>query len=97
MAYGESKTGKTVWAKNITGNPAEVFYVNCAKCPEPDLRGLKAHHKVILLDEASAKMVIAQKLLIQGPPDWVSLGCSTTNCHAYQIFVSGMQFLIDRA
>ncbi len=25
VAYGKSKTGKTVWAKNITGNPAEVY------------------------------------------------------------------------
>ena len=94
VATGGSCTGKTVWAKHITGNTAEVFYVNCASCPEPDLRLLKAHHKVILLDEASPAMILSQKLLIQGPPDFVSLGCSTTNCHAYQVFVSGIQFVI---
>ena len=94
VANGGSCTGKTVWAKHITGNPDEVYYVNCASCPEPDLRLLKAGHKVILLDEASPSMVLKQKLLIQGPPDFVSLGCSTTNCHAYQVFVSGIQFVI---
>ena len=25
VPYGKSKTGKTGWAKNITGNPAEVY------------------------------------------------------------------------
>ena len=91
---GASQTGKTVWAFNITGNQDEVFYVNCAQCPEPDLRGLRRHHKVVLLDEASPEMILNQKLLIQGPPDWVKLDCSTTNCHAYEVFVSGIQFVI---
>ena len=94
VAHGSSCTGKTMWAKHITGNTDEVYYVNCASCPEPDLRLLKAHHKVILLDEASPEMILCQKLLIQAPPDFVSLGCSTTNCHAYQVFVSGIQFVI---
>ena len=94
VSNGSSCTGKTVWAKHSTGNPDEVFYVNCASCPEPDLRKLKAGHKVILLDEASPAMILRQKLLIQAPPDFVSLGCSTTNCHAYQVFVSGIQFVI---
>ena len=94
VANGSSCTGKTVWAKHSTGNPDEVFYVNCASCPEPDLRKLKAGHKAILLDEASPAMILKQKLLIQAPPDFVSLGCSTTNCHAYQVFVSGIQFVI---
>jgi len=94
VVTGASQTGKTVWAKHITGNPQEVYYVNCAQCPEPDLRGLTINHKVVLLDEAAPSMILNQKLLVQGPPDWVGLGCSTTNCHAYKVFVSGMQFVI---
>ena len=94
VVTGASQTGKTVWAKHITGNPDEVFYVNCAQCPEPDLRGLTVKHKAVLLDEAAPKMILHQKLLIQGPPDWVALGCSTTNCHAYNVFESGIQFVI---
>ena len=35
---GPSGTGKTSYAKNITGNPQEVLEVNCAATPEPDLR-----------------------------------------------------------
>ncbi len=49
---------------------------------------------MVLLDEASPEMILNQKLLIQGPPDWVKLDCSTTNCHAYEVFVSGIQFVI---
>ena len=93
VANGSNCTSKTVLAKRITGNTDEVYYVNCASCPEPDLRLLKAHHKVILLDEASPEMVLKQKLLIQAP-DFVTLGCNTTNCHSYQVFVNGIQFLI---
>ena len=51
-------------------------------------------HKAVLLDEAAPTMILRQKLLIQGPPDWVALGCSTTNCHAYPVFVSGIQFVV---
>ncbi len=94
VVTGASQTGKTVWAFHITGNQEVVFYVNCAQCPEPDLREMRRHHKVVLLDEASPEMIINQKLLIQGPPDWVKLRCSTTHCHAYEVFVSGIQFVI---
>jgi hypothetical protein len=94
VVTGASQTGKTVWASHITGKTEEVFYVNCAQCPEPDLRGLTVAHKVVLLDEASPSMILGQKLLIQGPPEWVGLGCSTTNCHAYKVFVSGIQFVV---
>ena len=86
--------GKTVWAKHVTDNPEEILYVNCAGCPEPDLRLLRPHHKGVLFDEASPSMIFRQKLLIQAPPDWILLGCSTTNCHSYQVYVSGLMFII---
>ena len=77
VLQGSSCTGKTVWAKNVTGNLAEVLYVNCASCPEPNLRGITYRTKVILLDEASPAMLLNQKLLVQTGPEWVELGCST--------------------
>ena len=40
VVAGASQTGEKVWALNITGSQDEVFYVNCAQCPEPDLRPL---------------------------------------------------------
>ena len=69
--------------------------MNCAACPEPDLRELDPEiHKGILFDEASATMVLAQRRLFQAPPCWVDLGCSTTNCHKYQVFLSGMMLIV---
>ena len=69
--------------------------LNCANCPEPDLRGLLSlFHRFILMDEASPKMVIAQKKLFQCPATEVLLGCSTTNCHAYEVFVSGIGMIV---
>ena len=95
VVCGFSGTGKTVFCKNITGDPSECLEVNCANCPEPDLRAYDPFkHKAVLFDEASPAMVISQKKLFQCPPVPVSLGMSTTNCHAYSIFVSGCRFVI---
>ena len=92
---GPSGTGKTSYAKNITGNPAEVLEVNCAATPEPDLREFDSVvHKAILFDEASAAMVLSQRKLFQAPACLIDLGCSTTNCHKYQVFVSGVMMIV---
>ena len=92
---GKSQTGKSSWVFWLKKDPNKVFYVNCATCMEPDLRKFNwLKHKIILLDEASPEMVINQKLLMQGPPCLVKLGCSTTNCHAYDVFVSGIMLVI---
>ena len=47
-------------------------------------------HNGILFDEASCTMVLQQEKLFQAPPTPVRLGCSTTNCHAYDVFISGV-------
>ena len=95
VLVGRSGTGKTVWAKWVFGDEANVLEVNCASCPEPDLREFRPLlHKGILFDEASCKMVLQQKKLFQAPPTPVRLGCSTTNCHAYDVFVSGVGLMI---
>ena len=39
-------------------------------------------------------MVLQQKKLFQSPNADVQLGCSTTNCHAYSVFVSGVALII---
>ena len=92
---GASRTGKSSWAFWIFGDPKQVFYVNCAHCSEPDLRKFDRDvHKAILFDEATPKMVLNQRLLFQGPPCFIKLGTSTTNCHAYDVFVSGIRFII---
>ena len=92
---GKSRTGKSSWVFWCCNDPSKVFYVNCANCMEPDLRKFNwMQHKVILLDEASPQMVINQKLLMQCPPCLVKLGQSSTNCHAYDVFVSGIMMII---
>ena len=92
---GQSRTGKSSWAFWVFNDPKKVFYVNCAHCSEPDLRKFDWDvHKAILLDEASPQMVLDQRLLMQGPPCFVKLGMSTTNCHAYDAFTSGTRMII---
>ena len=92
---GPSGMGKTVFVKWLFGDPAKVFEVNCASTPEPDLRQFNpVVHEAILFDEASPQMVLDQRKLFQAPPCWVDLGCSTTNCHKYQVFVSGKKLII---
>ena len=39
-------------------------------------------------------MILAQKKLFQAPPVDVRLGCSATNCHAYDVFVSGVAMMV---
>ena len=95
VLQGPSGTGKTSFAKHITGDPSEVLEVNCSACPEPDLRDLDPDkHKAILFDEASPSMVLSQRRLFQAPPCFVDLGCSATNCHKYQVFVSGIMMMV---
>ena len=92
---GKSKTGKTFFTKWMMGNPDRVFETNCASCPEPEMRDFNAmYHQIVLFDEASPQMVIAQKKLFQAPPCFVELGCSTTNCHSYKVLVSGIRLVI---
>ena len=35
-----------------------------------------------------------QRKLFQAPPCWIDLGCSTTNCHKYRVFVSGVKLMV---
>eukprot|EP00969_Alexandrium_andersonii_P247524 10937656-Alexandrium_andersonii.AAC.1 len=39
-------------------------------------------------------MVLQQRKLFQAPSADIQLGCSTTNCHAYSVFVSGTMTVI---
>ena len=92
---GASGLGKTQYATSLVG-PGKALDLNCASCPEPDLRDFDpATHELILFDEASAKMVVAQKKLFQGPAVVVVLGCSGTNCHAYKVWVYGVRMVVS--
>lgn len=83
---GRSRTGKTYFVRNHTGNPADVYQMNCASGAEPDLREFNWFvHTTVLFDEAHPDMVLKQRLLFQSQPAMVRLGMSTTNCHSYEV------------
>ena len=95
MLEGKTKTAKTSWASTVLGDPKKVFYVNAASGNKPDLRKFDYfQHRIILYDEACPMMVTQQELLFQAPPVWVKLGQSTTSCHAYDVFTSGVMIII---
>ena len=95
VVNGPSGTGKTYFAKWLLGDPAKVFEVNCASTPEPDLRQFDPLlHDAILFDEAPPSLVSDQRKLFQAPPCWIDLGCSTTNCHKYHVYVSGVKMIV---
>ena len=74
--------------------PGCALELNCASCPEPDLRSYDTlQHKLIVFDEASPKMVLRQKIF-QCPDAEVQLGSSNTNCHSYSVWVHGCLFVI---
>ena len=76
--------------------PACYYGGQLRELPEPDLREFRPLLcKGILFDEASCRMVLQQKKLFQAPPSPVRLGCSTTtNSHAYDVFISGVALMI---
>jgi len=79
----------------LLNDPQVILEVNCASCPEPDLRDFRPLlHRGILFDQATAEMVLRQRKLFQAPAVDVRLGCSTRNCHAYDVFVSGVAMMI---
>lgn len=95
VIQGDSGLGKTVYAKNLLGDPALALEVNCANTPEPDLREFRATvHRLVLFDEASPQMVLRQRKLFQACASWVELGCSTTNCHAYKVWLHGVLLVV---
>ena len=91
---GPSCLGKTQFAMSLVG-PGKGLEVNCCACPEPDLRSFRAMtHELILFDEASPELVLKQKKLFQAPAVDVTLGASTTNCHAYTVWVHSVKMVI---
>ena len=90
VMVGDSMTAKTQRLKHAFGDPGLVLEINCANCPEPDIRAYNPlKHKGILYDEGSPSMVLAQKKLFQSQNALVVLGSSTTNCHSYSKWVHG--------
>ena len=92
---GESRMGKTRYAVNLFG-PARTLVVPCQGAKSPDLRNFKrAEHKSIVMDEADYKMVIGNKALFQAALEQVTLGQSTCNAYAYQVWLYGVPIIVS--
>ena len=85
---GPSKVGKTAFARSLCDPGLTTLEINCASGAEPDLRAYRlSKHGVLLFDEITADQVVSQRKVFQAQSAPVQMGCSATNCHAYDIFV----------
>ena len=92
---GPSGAGKTSWARFITGDLSRVLDVNTAATPEPGLRLYqRGVHQYIVGDEATPQMVPAEMKLFQSSAPTVQLGAIKGTASSWQVFVSGMRFIL---
>jgi len=93
---GESGLGKSDYAKSLS-TPGRTLDVNCASCEgEPPLRSYDpVFHEAILLDEASAELIVRNKKMMQGPPDPVELGSTQSNMFTYCVFVCRKKLIVS--
>ena len=92
---GPTSTGKTRFARSMADIDA-VYYCDCSsKDGIPDLRKFDfVKHKVIILDEISAKNAIAHKKLLQAGSDPCVMGMSPTMQHVYTVWAHCTKFVI---
>ena len=92
---GESNIGKSEYAKSLAKDPKKAKLVNCKRCPEPPISGLNSMNtEVLILDEATAKMVADNRKVMQACNDFVHLGCSATNVHSYLVFLHEVKIVV---
>ncbi len=91
---GESGLGKTIFARGIEGEE-HTLELNCCNSEEPDLRQYQERrHRAIIFDEASPRMVAAQRKLFQGPAVAVELSSTKTHMFAYKVWVWRTKMII---
>jgi len=91
---GPSCMGKTRFAKSFAA-PGRALYCDCSNSNPPDLRSFSVlNYDVVILDEMAAHDAIKYKKLLQASMDVCKLGCSPTQQHAYDVYVSGIRFVI---
>ena len=62
----------------------------------PDLRLFDAlRHDMVLFDEATAALVLANKKLFQAIASYVTLASSGTNCHAYRVWMWAKRLIVS--
>ena len=92
---GKSQTAKSSYAFWRLGDPSRVFHCPCANAEEPDLRNFNYFvHKLIVLDEADAELVIRKKDMMQASPWMIRVGTSRTNCNSYEVYLHNRMFVV---
>lgn len=92
---GPSMMGKTRFSMSLVPEGC-ALELNMASAPQPDLRSFVASvHTLILFDEAEPKQMLAQKKLFQAPACLVKLGCSPTNCDAYDVYLHRRMLVVS--
>ena len=92
---GKSQTAKSSYAFWRLGDPSKVCFCPCANAEEPDLRNFDYFaHKVIVLDEADAELIIRKKDMMQASPWMVRMGTSRTNCNSYEVYLHNVMLIV---
>ena len=92
---GPGQVGKTQYARSLSLSPEPFLEVVCMAATEPHLSGfVELVHDTILFDEASPMMAIRCKKLFQAGVGWVTLGQSSTNCHAYSLWPFRVKMIV---
>ena len=91
---GKSGLGKTEFVRSLCGT-ARTLELNCAGIVTVNLRDFKPlEHKLIMWDEASPDLVLANRKLFQCPPCWIDLGHSATATLVYKVWVNDALFVV---
>ena len=94
---GPSRMGKTCYARSLcSGNePSAFLELNCAGAGEVFLKDFTwGKHELIIFDEITPKMVLAQRKVFQAGNSSVQLGSSATNCHIYTVHVHRVKMVL---
>ena len=94
VLVGGSMLGKTEYARCVL-HPDACLLVDCGGCVEPDLRAHRPlQHHCIVMDECRVQTVLRNRRLFMAPASWIRLGQSSTNCHAYDVWIHRNRIII---
>ena len=92
---GKSQTAKSSYAFWRLGDPSRVFFCPCANADEPDLHDFNYFvHKLIVLDEADAELIIRKKDMMQANPWMQRMSTSRTNCNSYEVYLHNVMIVV---
>lgn len=94
LVLGPSRLGKSEVAQSWAPVGRSLF-VHCCRAVEPHLLALRPlYHFLVVMDECTPQLVVANRTLFQSPAEYVRLGQSATNVHSYQVCLHGVIIVI---